>query len=216
VTIHLHSAYSASENADQPYTQPIVTKALRARPGPRSNTTHDRKDPILWIRVQGSENSTPSNSHGNTTASRSTIPVLTLFKHVTSLVQSNFSEPQFLLPNIGCIQNRHIIPILTIWSSVTRPTKNSLLYQGDCNCSKRLDTGMHVLINVFSTVLLSGSNYCMQCMSATTREEVDTTHANKKRLNISILSLQSLRHFHRQKLLLWFLLALKSLPLHLL
>lgn len=106
--------------------------------------------------------------------------------------------------------------ILTIWSSASRPTNKGLLYQGDCDYAKKLNTGMHVLINIFSTVLLSGSNYCMQCISAPTRREVDDTHAKGKWLDIGIPSLRNLRHIQRRNLVLWLLLALSSLPLHLL
>ena len=106
--------------------------------------------------------------------------------------------------------------ILTIWSSATRPTTKGLLFQGDCDYAKILNTGMHVLINILSTVLLSGSNYCMQCISAPTRLEVDNAHTNNKWLDIGIPSLRNLRHIRRRNLILWLFLALTSLPLHLL
>lgn len=106
--------------------------------------------------------------------------------------------------------------ILTIWSSAVQPENRGLLYQGNCDYAKELDTGLHVLINVLSTVLLSGSNYCMQCLSAPTRHEVDEAHAVNKWLDIGIPSLRNLKHVSRQNLVLWLLLALTSLPLHLL
>jgi len=38
---------------------------------------------------------------------------------------------------------------------------NRALYDGDCHKAKYLSTGMHVVINVLSTVLLSASNFGM-------------------------------------------------------
>ncbi|KAK2027464.1 hypothetical protein LX32DRAFT_694763 [Colletotrichum zoysiae] len=43
-----------------------------------------------------------------------------------------------------------------------------LLYDGDCETVKRLDRGLHLLINL-STGILSASNFCMQLQAAPTR-----------------------------------------------
>jgi hypothetical protein len=103
---------------------------------------------------------------------------------------------------------------VTIWGSTVR--QSGILFEGDCNRVEYLNTGLHVLINVLSTVLLSGSNYCMQCLSAPTRSEVDKAHAKGKWLDIGIPSIRNIRYLSWQRIILWTLLALTSLPLHLL
>lgn len=39
--------------------------------------------------------------------------------------------------------------------------KRGVLFEGDCDYVARLNTGLHLLINVFSTILLGASNYGM-------------------------------------------------------
>jgi hypothetical protein len=88
--------------------------------------------------------------------------------------------------------------------------------EGDCKDVKYLNTGLHVIINIFSTILLSGSNYCMQCLSAPTREDVDQAHAKGKWLVIGVPSFRNLMRISGKRFLLWSLLIISSLPLHLL
>jgi hypothetical protein len=105
---------------------------------------------------------------------------------------------------------------ITIWGTIASNENQGLLRAGDCDQIKRLNTGIHLLINVFSTVLLSGSNYCMQCLSAPTRKEVDRAHAIGKWLDIGIPSFRNLENIQIRRMFLWYLLGLSSLPLHLL
>jgi hypothetical protein len=105
---------------------------------------------------------------------------------------------------------------ITIWGSIASKENQGLLDAGDCDHIKRVNTGIHLLINVFSTILLGGSNYCMQCLSAPTRKEIDRAHAAGTWLNIGIPSFRNLRYIRRRRVVLWFLLGLSSLPLHLL
>jgi hypothetical protein len=107
---------------------------------------------------------------------------------------------------------------VAIWAAtVTLSSANVLgqVYQGDCGQVEEINTWVHFAINALSTALLSASNYCMQCLSAPTREEVDEAHANGKWLDIGIYSLRNLSNIAPKKRWLWWLLALSSLPLHL-
>jgi hypothetical protein len=104
--------------------------------------------------------------------------------------------------------------IITIWGSTARD--QGILMEGDCHRVEFWNNGLHVVINILSTILLSGSNYCMQCLSAPTREEVDKAHANKRWLDIGIPSIRNVKHLGKQRIALWVVLALTSLPLHLL
>lgn len=73
--------------------------------------------------------------------------------------------------------------IITIVCSVYGGQRNQTLYVGDCEKTQQINTGLHVLINLLSTTLLSASNYCMQCLSAPTRDDIDVAHARGKWLD---------------------------------
>ena len=55
----------------------------------------------------------------------------------------------------------------------------------------------------------------MQCLSSPTREEVDKAHNLGQWLDIGIPSIRNLRRISRRRLVLWWLLAGSSIPLHL-
>lgn len=94
--------------------------------------------------------------------------------------------------------------------------KDGILYDGDCDRASKLNIGLHLLINILSTVLLSSSNYCMQCLSAPTRREIDDAHSKGNWLDVGIQSIHNLRNISRKRAVVWVLLGLSSLPLHLL
>lgn len=90
-----------------------------------------------------------------------------------------------------------------------------LIYQGDCETVKKLNQSLHFVINLLSTGMLSASNYCMQLQAAPTRANVDAAHAQGRWMDIGIPSLRNLRYLTRHRLLTWGLLALSSVPVHL-
>lgn len=49
------------------------------------------------------------------------------------------------------------------WASSNRKIQGGIgtLQRGSCKTSERLDTWLHLAINILSTGMLSGSNYCM-------------------------------------------------------
>lgn len=81
---------------------------------------------------------------------------------------------------------------------------------GSCDTVSRMDTWIHLLIDLISTLLLRGSNYCMQCLCVPTRSEVDKAHAAGRRLNIGLQSFINLRNAGWKRLTLWWLLASSS------
>ncbi|KAF2871414.1 hypothetical protein BDV95DRAFT_606853 [Massariosphaeria phaeospora] len=105
--------------------------------------------------------------------------------------------------------------VVTIWSSAHDGSDEKLLYEGNCEHVRRLNSMLHLLINIFSTVLLSASNYSMQCLSAPTRKEVDRAHAKGAWLDIGVPSVRNLTHISKKRVVLWAMLGLSSLPLHL-
>jgi hypothetical protein len=91
-----------------------------------------------------------------------------------------------------------------------------ILATGDSRYTSRLSTSCHVAINVFSTVLLSSSNYCMQIMSSPSRQTVDRAHARGQSVDIGIWSSHNLRYMRSSHKLIWLALASSSVLLHLL
>ena len=90
------------------------------------------------------------------------------------------------------------------------------LLQGECSKITAYSIGAHLIINVLTTLLLSGSNYCMQCLSAPTRREINNAHKRDITFDIGIPSLRNLAALDRWKVVMWTLLGISSLPLHLL
>jgi hypothetical protein len=91
-----------------------------------------------------------------------------------------------------------------------------LLFEGDCAKAEQLNVVAHLLINAMSTILLSASNYGMQCLSAPTRSEIDVAHAKKRWLDVGVLSVRNIKSINPKRAILWACLGLSSFPLHLL
>lgn len=92
---------------------------------------------------------------------------------------------------------------------------SAVLYQGSCSLSKNWVRGLHVLINILSTVVLAASNYCMQCLSSPSRENVVVAHSQWRWLDIGVSSMENLRFVGWKRCMLWVLLLISSLPIHL-
>ncbi|KAF7955727.1 hypothetical protein EAE96_004651 [Botrytis aclada] len=105
---------------------------------------------------------------------------------------------------------------LLIWAVLKNGVDGgySILYRGNCQHAQSLSTALHILINVLSTILLSASNYTMQCLNSPTRKAIDCAHAEKKWLDIGIPSWRNQRSISRIDKILWCLLGLSSIPLH--
>ena len=108
--------------------------------------------------------------------------------------------------------------IFTIWALVTFGAEGGIgtLQKGDCERTKSLNLWIHLAINVLSTALLGASNYSMQYLSSPTRLDIDKAHARRQWLDVGIPSFRNLRRLPREKMIVWLLLGLSSIPLHLL
>ena len=108
--------------------------------------------------------------------------------------------------------------LVTIWASSHYGTHGGFgtIQNGNCNKTKKLATWLHLAINVLSTFLLGASNYTMQCLSSPTRKEIDKAHHQKVALDVGIPSIRNLRRIAPPRLILWLLIAVSSVPLHLL
>jgi len=90
-----------------------------------------------------------------------------------------------------------------------------VIYEGDCDTVNSLDRWLHLLINLLGTGMLSASNYCMQLQAAPTRKMVDDAHEKEKSLDVGVLSLRNVWHAGRWRQASCLLLALSSVPIHL-
>jgi hypothetical protein len=90
------------------------------------------------------------------------------------------------------------------------------VYLGDCEVAQKLDTYLHLLINILSSLLLGSSNFCQQLLLAPTREEVKRAHAASQWLDIGVLSWRNFKNTNWLKRMVWVSLGLSSGFLHLL
>lgn len=107
---------------------------------------------------------------------------------------------------------------VTIWGSAKFGVHGSLvtIQDGDCSKTTQLSLWLHLAINILSTLLLGASNYCMQCLSSPSRPEIDRAHSRHIWLDIGVPSVRNLRRVSWNKIILWWLFAISTIPLHLL
>lgn len=106
--------------------------------------------------------------------------------------------------------------ILTVWASVRFGLEGGIgtAHSGDCETISAWSFWLHILINGLSSILLSASNYSMQCVTAPTRRECDLAHLQGDWLDIGILSIRNLFKISWQRSVMWALLAFSSTPIH--
>ena len=90
------------------------------------------------------------------------------------------------------------------------------VYSGSCEKAETIGMWLHLGINSLSTLLLSGSNYTQQCLTAPTRTEIDAAHARRRWMDIGVPSVRNLFRIKLERTLLWIAIGLTSIPLHLL
>lgn len=90
------------------------------------------------------------------------------------------------------------------------------IFEGSCEKAKQLSVWIHLTINLLSTILLTSGNYAQQMLTAPTRREIDRAHAKHSWLDIGLLSYRNLRGIPRRRVLAWAVLAMTSVPIHLL
>ena len=121
-----------------------------------------------------------------------------------------------------CAWTSGIVLLLNVLVTVSAATKFGTeggigtLQHGDCKRSSSLGFWIHLMINVLSTALLGASNYTMQCLGSPTRSEIDSAHMRGSSLDIGLPSIRNFWSIARHRKFLWVLLALSTVPLHLL
>lgn len=96
-----------------------------------------------------------------------------------------------------------------------RSTVSKAIYDGKCSVSGGWASGLHALINILSTGLLAASNLAMQCLSAPSREDIDSAHSRGKWLDIGTFSYRNIFAMDNRRKLTWLVLLLTSVPIHL-
>jgi hypothetical protein len=120
---------------------------------------------------------------------------------------------QMLLALITCACNIAFL----IWAyGVDEPLAGiGTLFEGSCDKAGALNTGAHVVLNVFSSLFLGAGNYCMQVLVAPSRSQVRKANAlGDRSYDVGVHSLHNLRQIRLSKKLLWFGLGLCSTLLH--
>jgi len=109
--------------------------------------------------------------------------------------------------------------IWLIWARVKHGVDsdgNGTIDRGDCGAMEKLDSDMHVVINVLSTIVLSASATFMGLAYSPSRKEVDAAHAKRKCLSVGALGFRNLWLISWKKGMMYLGLMLTSAPLHLL
>ncbi|OJJ46763.1 hypothetical protein ASPZODRAFT_66871 [Penicilliopsis zonata CBS 506.65] len=88
------------------------------------------------------------------------------------------------------------------------------LYAGSCTVTTGWTNGLHIVINVLSTILLALSNYTMQCLAAPSRADIDHAHYRRRWLDIGTFSFRNFFVMDTRRKVLWMLLLLSSTPIH--
>jgi hypothetical protein len=120
----------------------------------------------------------------------------------------------FLLSLIALIVNISVYAWL--FRTYEASSGTATIQQGSCRTIRATNTGVHAALNVLSTMILGASTYAMQGMTAPTRVEVDAAHAKGKWMEIGTQSVRNLFYVRRRNTWVWILLAITSLPFHLL
>ncbi|KAF6823548.1 hypothetical protein CPLU01_11341 [Colletotrichum plurivorum] len=100
-----------------------------------------------------------------------------------------------------------------LWATVNTTIRDGIGTISDRSCAsiKAWNSSIHVVINIISTTLFSGSNYCMQRLMAPTRSEIDRAHAEKRWLDVGVPSVRNLWRMPVGRKLLWLLLFILAL-----
>lgn len=108
----------------------------------------------------------------------------------------------------------NLVTFIVVYTHFPVQNSTSVVYEGSCDVTSGVTIGSHIVINVFSTILLAYSNYAMQCLSAPSRTEVDRAHGKHQWLSIGTPNIRNLTFVSGSKIALWLLLCMSSFPLH--
>lgn len=107
---------------------------------------------------------------------------------------------------------------VAVWAVLQHPPIGGIgtLYVGDCSYTGRLNTLLHVVLNIISTAFLGAGNYCMQLLAAPSATEVSRSHKKDQSLEIGVQSVKNIARGKRIARVLWISLGTVATVLHLL
>ncbi|KAI8682052.1 hypothetical protein NCS55_00459500 [Fusarium keratoplasticum] len=119
---------------------------------------------------------------------------------------------------LGALISLVVHVVLAVWIPTLDSFDNGVgvLWTGNCRDAATYNTLIHLGTTAVATLLLGGSNYCMQCLTAPTRKDLQTAHDKGVWLDIGVQSFRNLKAIKGYKAVLWFLIAISSIPIHLL
>ncbi|KAI0965610.1 hypothetical protein F4678DRAFT_451957 [Xylaria arbuscula] len=123
---------------------------------------------------------------------------------------------------VNCIL---LVTLIIVLSSVFIPIaaeshnilKVFIFFDGSCDSAgiPLINTFLHLLINVISTLVLASSNFFMQVLNAPSREELDAAHTRSTWMDIGVYSIRNVFKVSGFKRFCWFGLMITSIPIHL-
>lgn len=111
-----------------------------------------------------------------------------------------------------------IISHVYLWTTSGDLFGYHIIHSGRCagNGVGRLNTLLHLIINILSTLVLASTNFFMQVLNAPSRAELDSAHEKGFWLDIGVPSPRNAFRVGRFKTIMWLLFFLSSIPIHLL
>lgn len=105
-----------------------------------------------------------------------------------------------------------------LWAKSKSPAGYHIIHSGRCagNSVGRLNTVLHLIINILSTLVLASTNFFMQVLNAPSRAELDSAHEKGSWLDIGVPSPRNAFRVSRFKTIMWILFFLSSVPIHIL
>jgi len=91
-----------------------------------------------------------------------------------------------------------------------------VLFRGRCEKAQTINVALHVVLNIFGTLILASSNFFMQILVAPSRSELDRAHQRATWMDIGAPTIRNFAGLSRFKLISWFILLASSVPIHLL
>ncbi|KAI0382068.1 hypothetical protein F5Y04DRAFT_270683 [Hypomontagnella monticulosa] len=109
--------------------------------------------------------------------------------------------------------------LICFFISISKPESSlytsTIILESECSNTSNMIVLLHLLVNIFSTLVLASSNYFMQIVASPSRKEIDEAHKYLHSLDIGIPSVKNVQFISSFKKICWFVLALSSLPIHL-
>jgi len=101
--------------------------------------------------------------------------------------------------------------------SISRPgvAAQGILMEGSCANVKKSNIVLLIPINIVATLIISCSNYVMQCMSAPSRRDLDRAHNLGYHVHVGVSPARNNFHNGTIRQLSWWLIGATSIPVHL-